>query len=167
MTPTAATNPRWTNAAHNSIDLDVAFEELGPDPIPFTATPGDTVHGRALFDAAASGEYGTVAEYVPPVPAPPPVPQSVSRQQIMTALMLAGLITEAEWLACYQSGTLPALVSAAIATLPTDAAKLVAKVKWVEFSEARRTDAMVALLAAQAGLTDVQVDDLFRTAAAL
>jgi hypothetical protein len=86
---------------------------------------------------------------------------------MMSALMLAGLITEAEWLACYQSGALPALVAGAIATLPTDAAKLVAKVKWVEFSEAHRGDAMVALLAAQAGLTEAQVDNLFRNAAAL
>jgi hypothetical protein len=81
--------------------------------------------------------------------------------------MLAGMISEAEWLACYQSGTLPAIVQAAIDTLPDAAAKLVAKVKWVEFSEARRTDAMVALLAAQANMTDAQINDLFRTAAAL
>jgi hypothetical protein len=125
--------------------------------------------GATFVDAldASIGDEWNGSVFVKPAPPPPPVPQSVSRQQIMSALMLAGMISEAEWLACYQSGTLPAIVQAAIDTLPDAAAKLVAKVKWVEFSEARRTDAMVALLAAQANMTDAQINDLFRTAAAL
>lgn len=132
--------------------------DLGEDVLAVSCPAGNGVDPGWRYESGA---------FLPPTAPIEPVPQSVSRQQMMAALMLAGLITEAEWLACYQSGTLPALVAAAIATLPTDAAKLIAKVKWVEFSEAHRADAMVALLAAQAGLTETQVDDMFRTAAAL
>jgi len=98
---------------------------------------------------------------------PTPVPQSVTRQQMMAVLMITGLITEAEWLSCYQTGTLPEIVSNAINTLPSDAAKLVAKVKWVEFSEAKRWDSVVLLLAAHANLSEEQVDDIFIQAAQL
>lgn len=129
-------------------------------------TPPDG-HEIVNADGGTIGDTWNGSQFVPPPMLPEPVPQVVSRQQIMSALMLAGLITEAEWLACYQSGTLPTIVATAIETLPDATSKLVAKVKWVEFSEARRTDAMVALLAAQAGLTETQIDDLFRTAKTL
>lgn len=131
----------------------------------YTWTPPD---GMTAVDAleAVIGDTWNGTQFVPSQ-LPAPVPQVVSRQQIMAAMMLAGLITEPEWLTCYQDGTLPALVQAAIDTLPDAASKLVAKVKWVEFSEARRDDALVGLLQAQAGLSDTQLDDLFKTASSL
>jgi hypothetical protein len=146
--------------------IDATIERDG-QTFDFTLSPTDDAPLSVELSALLAAGGVVVQPYVAPLPLAPPVPQSVSRQQMMSALMLAGLITEAEWLACYQSGTLPALVQAAIDTLPDAASKLVAKVKWVEFAEAHRTDAMVALLAAQAGLTEAQIDDLFRNAAAL
>lgn len=161
MSEIAIHSARYADAANTLIDISLT---CGGETFDFTLAPDDSADLAGQLRAILAGNPVTIAAYAAP---PEPIPQAVSRQQMMSALMLAGLITETEWLACYQSGTLPALVAAAIATLPTAPERLVAKVKWVEFSEARRDDAMVALLAAQAGLTDVQVDDLFRTAAAL
>jgi hypothetical protein len=61
-----AKDPRWADAEHTMIDLTVRFVEI-PEDLPFTASPNDIEeHGRAIFAAAVAGEYGPVAEYVPP-----------------------------------------------------------------------------------------------------
>jgi hypothetical protein len=66
-----AKDPRWANAEHTRINLTVRFAEI-PEDLPFTASPDDVEeHGRAIFAAAAAGEYGHVTEYLPP-PAPTP-----------------------------------------------------------------------------------------------
>jgi hypothetical protein len=67
-----AKNPVWANAEHTMIDLTVRFVEI-PEDLAFTANPDDVeAHGRAIFAAAAAGEFGPVAAYVPPPPPPPP-----------------------------------------------------------------------------------------------
>lgn len=65
-----AKNPRWADVEHTSINLDVDFDHLDEIYVPFTASLSDTeIHGQELFVLAANGEFGPVAEYVPP-PAP-------------------------------------------------------------------------------------------------
>jgi len=60
-----ARNPKWAHPDHNKIDLEVNFEELPEEYIPFTADPTDEVaHGRELYTRAAAGEFGEIAEYV-------------------------------------------------------------------------------------------------------
>lgn len=61
-------NPRWMNADHTMFDADILFEELTPmGHIPFTATPNaDTAHGVEIWEKGLAGDYGPVAEYVPP-----------------------------------------------------------------------------------------------------
>jgi hypothetical protein len=72
-----AKNPVWANAEHTMIDLTVRFAEI-PEDLPFTASPDDTeAHGRAIFAAAQAGEYGPVAEYLPP---PAPTPEQLAEQ---------------------------------------------------------------------------------------
>ena len=63
-----AKNPVWANAEHTMIDLTIKWVEIDEE-LPFTASPDDCEeHGRAIFAAAAAGEYGAVAEFVPYVP---------------------------------------------------------------------------------------------------
>jgi hypothetical protein len=61
-----AKNPRWVNAEHTMIDLTIKWDFLDEE-LPFTASPTDVeAHGRSLFEAAKDGQFGEVAEYVPP-----------------------------------------------------------------------------------------------------
>jgi len=61
-----AKNPTWADEAHTSINLTVYFTEIGQD-IPFHATPYDTEeHGRNIFEKAKNGEFGEIAEWIPP-----------------------------------------------------------------------------------------------------
>ena len=59
-----AKNPRWVNAEHTMIDMIIKWDRF-PEELPFAATPTDVeAHGRAIFEAAAAGQFGEVAEYV-------------------------------------------------------------------------------------------------------
>lgn len=61
-----ATNPKWANAENTMIDIEVDHPVLGV--ITFTSSPDDVEeHGRDLFARAVAGDFGTVADYVPPI----------------------------------------------------------------------------------------------------
>jgi hypothetical protein len=72
-----AKDPKWVDAEHTMIDLTVKWDRFSEE-LPFTANANDCeAHGRAIFAAAAAGEFGPVAEYVPPPePEPGPTPSS-------------------------------------------------------------------------------------------
>jgi hypothetical protein len=62
-----AKEPCFANAEGSMIDLTLMHPVFGE--IPFTASPHDVEeHGRYLFARAMAGEFGPVAEYVPPPP---------------------------------------------------------------------------------------------------
>jgi hypothetical protein len=62
----SASNLKWVDEAHTSINLTVNFEEIGQD-VPFHATPNDTEeHGRDIYARAIAGEFGAIAEWTPP-----------------------------------------------------------------------------------------------------
>lgn len=84
--------------------------------------------------------------FLPPPPVPVAVPASVSIFQARTALRRAGLFDAAE-----------AAVQASGDAEIQDA--------WVYAAEFPRTSPTIAALAHQLGLTDAQIDDLFRAAA--
>ena len=64
-------SPRYN--AVGTINLDLEHPIIGW--IPFTASPDDVEeHGRVLYEKAVSGEFGDIAEYVPP-PLLPEVPK--------------------------------------------------------------------------------------------
>jgi len=64
-----AHTPQWADAAHTLINLTWVHDTLGE--IPFGASPNDIeLHGRELFAKALAGDFGTVAEYVPPIKTP-------------------------------------------------------------------------------------------------
>lgn len=58
----AARNPQWVDSNHNMIDLEVNFEELSEEWLPYTSTPTDVCeHSRTLYTRAAAGEFGEVS----------------------------------------------------------------------------------------------------------
>lgn len=94
-----------------------------------------------------------VAAILAPDPAPP-VPASVSRRQLKQWLITAGLIDEVE---------------AALNAIADPTQKALALNWWTESQEFERTHPLVAALAAapSIGMTDAEVDQAFREAAAL
>lgn len=69
ITITNAMQPTWMNAEHTLLNLLVKFEHLC-GVVTFTASSTDIEpHGRLIFERAAAGEYGEVAEYAHPTPA--------------------------------------------------------------------------------------------------
>jgi hypothetical protein len=92
---------------------------------------------------------GTYADGVfdPPAPAPVPVPESVSPLQMRRALRLLSL---------------KPTVDAFIATLDEETVEA-----WEYANEILRHNQLIAMAATGLGMTDEQVDDLFRLAATL
>jgi hypothetical protein len=60
-------NPIWKNSENTLINLEVTFEEFGEEILPFTAHPNDVEeHGKDIYTRAINGEFGAIADYVPP-----------------------------------------------------------------------------------------------------
>ena len=60
-----ARNARWADAEKTIIDLVVLFSE-NADEVPFAASRNDSnPRGRELFNRAANGDFGEIAEYSP------------------------------------------------------------------------------------------------------
>jgi hypothetical protein len=103
-----------------------------------------------------------IAAIAPPQPAPVP---NLSFAQLMIGLVSEGWITTAEgeaWL----TGTLPAPVLALIGTLPA-AQQFPAKARALRPTIVERTDPLVSDLGLAQGKTPEQLDDFFRTYAAI
>jgi hypothetical protein len=86
-----AKNPVWANAEHTMIDITIKWDGINEE-YPFTASPTDVAeHGRAIFAAAQTGEYGPVAEYLPP---PAPTPEELAEQATAKRNQL---LAESDW----------------------------------------------------------------------
>lgn len=112
--------------------------------------PEDFAVGRYEFEA---GEFRRLPD---PPPAPLPVPQIVSRFQARAA-MLSSEPTSAEY------PNLLAQIDAAVEASDNAFVKLA----WNEAVEWRRDSPTVRALASALGVTDDQIDDLFRAAAGI
>jgi hypothetical protein len=67
-----AKDPCWMNEEHTLIDLKIKWEGINEEFL-FTANPNDCeAHGRAIFEQAMQGAYGSIAEYVAQEPRPTP-----------------------------------------------------------------------------------------------
>jgi len=74
---TNITNPVWADEEHTQIDCIIALEKFNNEEMPFTADPNDpSPLGREVFALLMAGQYGEIAEYVPPVVPPDPTPPS-------------------------------------------------------------------------------------------
>lgn len=61
-----AKNPIFSDKEKSMISLDVKFKEFDAE-IPFTASPFDKMpYGVELYERSVSGEFGEIADYVPP-----------------------------------------------------------------------------------------------------
>lgn len=108
------------------------------------ALPPDTDLRRRLADWLAAG--GVIAAYVEPLA---PVPPSVSAFQARAALARAGLL---------------AAVQVQVEAMPADDERRLA---WDHAQGFERTSPTIAAFASALGLSEAQVDDLFRAAATI
>ena len=139
-----AHTPQYT--ADGSIILQAAFPWLDAD-VPFAASPNDPeAHGRELYQRAIAGEFGPIAEYVAPPPAPAVIPSAVSMRQARLALLEFGILDD---------------VTTAMA-----AQSQAAQIEWEYATEVRRDSALVSGLAGTLGLDSAQLDALFSMASA-
>ena len=60
-----ARNPKWANAEHSMIDLEVDFSPLDEEWLPYTASPTDSEveHSRYLYTQALDGAYGNIEDW--------------------------------------------------------------------------------------------------------
>lgn len=65
---TSIKNPRWANAEQTAVDCEITTSQFNDEVLPFTASATDSeAHCRIIFNNIITGQYGTIAEYVPPV----------------------------------------------------------------------------------------------------
>lgn len=58
-----ARNPKWADANHQSISLEVKFDFM-PSEMTFTCSPDDIErYSQDLFDRAYAGEFGKIEEF--------------------------------------------------------------------------------------------------------
>ena len=58
---------QWANAEHTAINCMVNFDDLREELVPFTAVAqGDYPHSHEIFARCVAGDFGVIAEYVPP-----------------------------------------------------------------------------------------------------
>jgi hypothetical protein len=134
------------------IDCEIEHPVFGW--VPFTASENDPEEvGRTIYTAAAGTNP---PDYIAPEVDEPTEAEQLaseraamvcSRFQAKAALHLAGLLD-----------TIEAVVASA---------DPVAQIAWADAAEFRRNSPTIADLAAGAGLTDAQIDDLFRVAATI
>jgi hypothetical protein len=92
---TSMANPRWANADHTAIELDVTFDGLDGTH-GFCAVANDSEeHGRQAFTDAVAGKFGSIGDYIAPPPPPEPTVQQKlkAKKPSMDELfdMIAGL----------------------------------------------------------------------------
>lgn len=114
---------------------------------------GTTDVAPPVFDPASAGCFwrGAAWEIVQAQPPVEPVPGAVSMRQARLALLKAGLLSQ---------------VNTAIAAMP-GADGDTARIEWEFSGTVERHRPLVLSLIAVLGLTDAQLDDLFRQAAKL
>jgi hypothetical protein len=98
--------------------------------------------------------------------APRPVPNVISRRQLLIALAAAGLIDTGEAIAAAKTGEVPVLIDAFFSTLPP-AQQTAARITWATMTQVERHHPLVqAVIDAQLATAE-QVDALFTAAAQL
>ena len=97
---------------------------------------------------AQIGDEYVGGEFVRPVIIDP-VPESVTRRQAKVALLQAGLLDEVE---------------AGIEAITDEMTRRIARIEWDSAQEVRRDWPLLVQIAGQIGITDEQLDDLFRAA---
>lgn len=139
------------NAIYNAfgtIDCEINHPTFGW--IPFTASPDDVEElGRQIHADIIAGKAGQIAPYVAPPPQPEPIPQSISRFQARAALLQTGFLADVQ------------------AYMDDPATDPFVRIAWQDAQVFKRQSPTVLSLQPLLGLTDEQLDDLFRFAATI
>lgn len=153
-------------SATRHVEFDAAGDYVNAiliDPQDVGAWPLEDGHVLIAHEAAGSGWRYEGGELVPPASEPEvaPVPDSVTRRQMLLGLVAMEMITPEEALAAAQTGAVPAAIDAIFATLsPEDA--LAARIAWASMSICERDHPLVAAIAAANDLSGQDIDDAFR-----
>ena len=97
-----ARNPKWVDANHNMIDLEVDLVPIDEEWLPYTCTPDDVVaHSRELYRRAVAGDFGIIADEIerPEEDLWAPVTTervSVSKEALVQVLLEKGVLTDEE-----------------------------------------------------------------------
>lgn len=160
-------SPRYGDETGNCITVQVQFEGES-DWHDYVCRPDDPFgSGAAMHAAALAGEYGEIADFVPPDGALR-VPEVISDRQFAQQLAILGTITEAEAIAWAARGDLPETLEQAIATLPTeDGVQFSARMLLSSATTYERSHPMTATLGGVLGYDAAELDDLWRAAAQL
>jgi hypothetical protein len=105
------------------------------------------------------------AEWAANASLPAPIPPSISRRQCAREMFARQIISGPEMVAMTATGTPPAMVEAALAGLP-EAEQWVARADFAAGTYERSNPLLVALMTAT-GASPADIDDFFRSAAAL
>lgn len=66
-------NLKWCDAEHSMFDCIVKYEEFNEEHPSGIAPTDPYSHIQEIWTKGIAGEYGVIAEYVPPPPPPAPV----------------------------------------------------------------------------------------------
>lgn len=148
---------------------DVIQEVVDAPSIDKVAAVFNVAQDRVRFcpeGAARGGKLSSDGNYDPPPLEPSPVPQEISRPQMIMALRFLDKITEPEAIDAMTIGAVPAAVQAVFDTMsPTN--KFTATVRWAGASVIERDNPIVLALAASDGMSETELDDFFRFAVTL
>lgn len=92
------------------------------------------------------------------------IPQIVSRTQLLTALVMMGFINSDE--ALKANFEVPSGVLEVLSDLSSEM-QIAAKIKWLNFTEAHRSDPLVQALTDSKKMTKQEVDEFFTLAGSL
>jgi myo-inositol-hexaphosphate 3-phosphohydrolase len=150
-------NPRWANAQHTAIDLEVKFAEFNADVV-YTASANDTVdYSVALYNAAVTGEYGEIADYQEPDVAQINSQLStnvtkVTMRQMRLALLSRGKLSD---------------VAGAIAAIADAQEQERVRIEWEYSVEVPKGSAWFQQIATNMGIVGDDYDNLFVEASTL
>lgn len=153
LTIESVSHLRWTDAVHETLTADVKFAEFD-EPHPFgigAHVARQYEHETEFWDNATSGAYGPIAPYETPTAeelraSMPPL----TARQLRLGLLNAGIS--------------PSAVTSTIGGMPAGPDRDKAQIEW-EFATAfNRVHPMIATVGAALGLTDQQIDAMWRAA---
>lgn len=129
----------------------INFIDKGPGMIEAIEAAGHSIY-RLDGEWVASDPVAVQAIIDAYQPAPAPVPQEVTMRQARVALISLRLFDQVE---------------AALAAIPDEIERKLALQTWEYSAAVERFNPLIVMLAPALGLTDQQLDDLFRLAATL
>ena len=105
-----------------------------------------------LTGNAGIGWFYVNGQFIEPAPQPLPVPAQITMRQTRLELLNIGKLND---------------VDAALASIPNEHQRLSAQIEWEYSAIVERTAPLVQSLTPTLGLTDAEMDDLFRRAVLL